>query len=103
MEYCWVASGSKISCLNNIIFKTILYLLGFATTIVGTPFSPLLSQLHQFINAYTKRRDIRGLMYIIIIEASVLISFLLNILILNLRITTVHFWSNSSVFAMRYT
>ena len=70
---------------NNIIQLDI-----FATSFVGTPFNPLLPRLRQFTNAYRNRNDIRDI-NVHYIEANLLIRHLQTILILNLRIITVHF------------
>ena len=39
-----------------------VYLISYlATSFVDTPFNPLLSWLHQFINGYTNRNDIHDI------------------------------------------
>ena len=87
---------------NNFMFKSnIIQLASWIRCILyGYSINPVLSRLCQFINAYGN--DIRDI-NVHNIEANLLKRLLQTILILNLRITTVHFWSDSSVFATRYS
>ena len=103
VEYCCM-DGESIDINNNFMFKNNVIQLGswIHCILCGCSINPLLSRLCQFINAYRNRKDIRDI-NVHNTEANLLMRLLQTILILNPRIITVHFWSNSSVFARRYS